>query len=165
MTPVVLLFTPFTLFVEPRVGKAQANRLEEDLRSRRSCRHVYSLLPGAAAIAADKLYSLLPWLTQKTQPQCSSECCCFLCVAHISLEHKVAYAQASTSRCACAVLLVSQLLHSPYLQNLGPRKPEHTLLANLHSPQTLQEDGLLDEGMLPGFKGLRKFSNRNHASC
>ena len=90
MTPVVLLFIPFTLFVEPRVGKAQAKRLEEDLRSCRSCRHVYSLLPGVAAIAADMLYSLLPWLTQRTQLWCSSKYCCFLCVAHISLEKAMA---------------------------------------------------------------------------
>ena len=44
--PVVLLFT---LFAEPRVGKAQAKRLE-DVRNRRKCRHIYSLLAGMAAI-------------------------------------------------------------------------------------------------------------------
>ena len=38
------------LFVEPRVGKAQAKRLERDLRSRRNFRQVYSLLVGTAAI-------------------------------------------------------------------------------------------------------------------
>ena len=49
MTPVVLLFL---LFAEPRVGKAQAKRLERDSRSHRNCRHIYSLLVDAAAIAA-----------------------------------------------------------------------------------------------------------------
>ena len=33
--------------------KAWAKRLEEDSRSHRNCRHVYSLLAGAAAVAAD----------------------------------------------------------------------------------------------------------------
>ena len=47
--PIVLLFT---LFAESRVGKAQTKRLEEDLRSHRNCRPVYSLLAGAAAVAA-----------------------------------------------------------------------------------------------------------------
>lgn len=47
--PVVSLFTLSTLFVELRVGKARAKRLEEDLRSRRDYRHVYSLLAGIAA--------------------------------------------------------------------------------------------------------------------
>ena len=50
MTPIVLLFT---LFTEPVVGKAQAKRLEENLRNSSSCKYVYSLLAGAAAIAAD----------------------------------------------------------------------------------------------------------------
>lgn len=59
----------------------------------------------------------------------------------------------------------SQLLRGHYLQNLGPRNPEHTLLANLLSPHTLQEDGPLYEGMLPGVKGLRKFPNINPGSC
>ena len=39
--PALLLFT---LFAEPRVGKAQAGNLEEDSRSLRSCRHAYSLI-------------------------------------------------------------------------------------------------------------------------
>ena len=46
--PIVLLFTLFTLFVEFRVGKARAKRLEEDLRSHRNCRHIYALLADAA---------------------------------------------------------------------------------------------------------------------
>ena len=41
------LSTPFT---DPAVGKAQAKILEGDSRSHRSCRHVYSLLAGRAAI-------------------------------------------------------------------------------------------------------------------
>ena len=49
VTPIVLLFT---LFAEPRVRKAGAERLEGNSRSCRNCRHVYSLLAGTAAIAA-----------------------------------------------------------------------------------------------------------------
>ena len=49
--PVVLLFTLLALFAEPKVGKARAKRLE-DARSHRKCRHVYSLLADAAAVAA-----------------------------------------------------------------------------------------------------------------
>ena len=41
------------LFAEPVVGKAWARRLEENARSHRNCRCVYSLPAGAAAIAAD----------------------------------------------------------------------------------------------------------------
>ena len=53
-TPVVLpiLFILSSLFIEPRVGKARTKRLEEDLRSHRSCRHVYSLLADTAVTAA-----------------------------------------------------------------------------------------------------------------
>ena len=54
----ILLFTLSTLFAEPRVGKEQAKRVEEDSRSCRNCRCGYSLLAGAAT-----LYSLLSWLT------------------------------------------------------------------------------------------------------
>ena len=50
--PTVSLFTLCTLFVEPRVGKVQAQRLEGDAKSHRNCRHVYSLLGDSAAIAA-----------------------------------------------------------------------------------------------------------------
>ena len=77
MTPAVLLFTLLTLFAEPRVGKAQTKRLEEDSRSHKNCRYVYSLLADAAAIAGDALYSLLSWLTQWTQ-LCISKCLHFL---------------------------------------------------------------------------------------
>ena len=50
--PIVSLFTLSTLFAEPRVGKAQAKRLERDSRSHRNCRHIYSLLDNGADIAA-----------------------------------------------------------------------------------------------------------------
>lgn len=71
----------FKLFTEPRIGKVQVKRLEEDSRSQRNCRHIYSLLADAAAVAVDTLYSLLPWLTQHNRhssdaavtPPCSSE--------------------------------------------------------------------------------------------
>ena len=49
-------------FTEPMVGKAGAKRLEENVRSYRNHRCSYSFLAGAAAIAADPLYSLLSWL-------------------------------------------------------------------------------------------------------
>ena len=52
MMSVVSLFTLSTLFTEPRIGKVQAKSLEGDARSCRNCRHIYSLLADAAAIAA-----------------------------------------------------------------------------------------------------------------
>ena len=52
MMPVVSLFTLSTLLAEPRVGKERATRLEEDARSYKNCKHVYSLLTGQAAVAA-----------------------------------------------------------------------------------------------------------------
>ena len=55
--PIVLVFT---LFAEPRIGKAQAKRLEEDERSHRNCRHVFFLLAGRAAITQP-----LFWLIQQ----------------------------------------------------------------------------------------------------
>lgn len=51
--PVVLLFTLSAPFPETKVGKARARRLEGDSRSRWNCRHIYSRLADAAAIAAD----------------------------------------------------------------------------------------------------------------
>ena len=45
-------------FAEPMVGKARAGKLEEISRSWRNCRHIYALLTGTAAVAADTLYSL-----------------------------------------------------------------------------------------------------------
>ena len=54
--PVVSLFTLCTLFTEPRVCKVQAQRLEEDAKSHRNCRHIYSLLADSAAIAAAITY-------------------------------------------------------------------------------------------------------------
>ena len=53
MTSTVSLYITEALFVEPRVGKPRTKKLEEDARSCRNCRHVYSLLAGIAAIAAD----------------------------------------------------------------------------------------------------------------
>ena len=52
VTPVFSPFIQLTLFAEPRGGKAQAKRLEEDLRSYRNCKYFYCLLADAAAIAA-----------------------------------------------------------------------------------------------------------------
>ena len=83
------------LFVEPRVGKAQAKRLERDSRSRRNFRQVYSLLVGTAAITqplsrlAQRTYcsSLLSWLTQWTQPWDSSNFPYFMAGAHIDTAH------------------------------------------------------------------------------
>ena len=65
------------LFAEPRVGKVWAKRLEEDLRSCRTYRHIYSVLVDAAAITVDTLYVLLSWLTQRTQPWHSSNAAAF----------------------------------------------------------------------------------------
>lgn len=52
LTSVVSLFTLSALFAEARIGKAWRKR-PEDVRSHRNFRHVYSLLAGTAAVAAD----------------------------------------------------------------------------------------------------------------
>ena len=78
--PTVPTVSLFKLFTEPRIGKVQVKRLEEDSRSQRNCRHIYSLLVDAAAVAVDTLHSLLSWLTQHNRhsrdaavtPPCSS---------------------------------------------------------------------------------------------
>ena len=58
-TPIILLIIQFALFTEPRIGKALAKRQEEELRNHRNCRHVYSLLADAAAIAVCAIFSPL----------------------------------------------------------------------------------------------------------
>ena len=57
VTPNVLLFTLSALFAEPRVSKAQVKSKEEDVRSHRNCRHIYSLLAATEAITVFTLYS------------------------------------------------------------------------------------------------------------
>ena len=50
----------FSLFAESRIGKGRAKRLEEDARSLRTCKHVYSLLTGTVAKTQP-----LSWLMQQ----------------------------------------------------------------------------------------------------
>ena len=57
VTSIVLLFT---LFAEPRVGNAGNQRLDEDSRNSRNCRHIYFLLAGTAAITQP-----LSWLMKQ----------------------------------------------------------------------------------------------------
>ena len=57
VTPNVLLFTLSALFAEPRVSKAQVKSKEEDVRSHRNCRHIYSPLAATEAITVFTLYS------------------------------------------------------------------------------------------------------------
>ena len=64
--PSVPLLTPFA---EPRVGKVWVEKLEGNLRSRRNCRHIYSLWARKAAVTQP--CCILWWLTQQTQPKCS----------------------------------------------------------------------------------------------
>ena len=66
------------LFPEPTAGKEQTKRLEENARSPRNCKWVYSLLAGAAAEAPDitvsihdpsRLYQVkLLWHTTQSSP-------------------------------------------------------------------------------------------------
>ena len=116
LMPIVLLFTLFTLFAEPRVGKAWAKRLEEDARSHRDDKSIYCLLAGSAAIAEDRLYSLLLWLTQQTQPWRSSHASTFQ-VELISAQHTT-LDQASTLWHDVQCYKCAQLLHSHYLQSV-----------------------------------------------
>ena len=72
-----------SLFPELRVGKVCTKRLEGDLRSYRDCRHAYSLLADAAAIASVQFSSLQfscsvvsdslrPHESQHARPPCPS---------------------------------------------------------------------------------------------
>ena len=54
------------LFAKPMAGKAQAGRPDENSRSCRKFRRVSSLLAGAAAVAANTLYSLLSFVADTT---------------------------------------------------------------------------------------------------
>ena len=130
-------------FVEPRVGKAWAERLEGDSRSSRNCRHVYSLLAGSTAITQP-----LSWLAQQSWQQTryitsspgrchrrshAAVMLCFLGGAHLSLQHKVACVQASTSWCAGTVLQMISAVTRSLFMKCGVREAEQTILANLLS--------------------------------
>ena len=59
----------WALFPEPTVGKVRAKRLEENVRSRRNCRHVYSLLAGTADITAHNPSGLFQAKLVYAQPE------------------------------------------------------------------------------------------------
>ena len=115
------------LYVEPRVGKAQAKRLERDSRSRRNFRQVYSLLVGTAAITqplsrlAQRTYcsSLLSWLTHWTQPWDSSNFPYFMAGAHIDTYRTQLMTNRVPHDAHVRCYKWFQLLHSRYLQNVG----------------------------------------------
>ena len=62
-----------------------------------------SFLADRAAVTTDTVYCPFSWLTQWTQPCCSSQCCSFG-GAHVSGPHKVSHDQARTLWGAIAVL-------------------------------------------------------------
>ena len=51
--PIVLLFTLSALLTELKLDKARVKWLKEVARSHGNCRHIYPLLAGTAAVAAD----------------------------------------------------------------------------------------------------------------
>ena len=116
------------LFTKPVVGKMWAGKLEENSRSYRNCRHIYSLLAGTATAAADTLYSLLSWLIQEhnhrqshgaiRQPQRLLRWCFY---RHIT--------QSSPwpSEYLVTRYKWSQLLHSHVFTKRGARGPDHHL--------------------------------------
>ena len=61
LTPLSCCISLCILYVEPRVGKAWAKRLEGASRSGRNCRGIYSLLAGTAAITQPP-----SWLAQQS---------------------------------------------------------------------------------------------------
>ena len=114
------------LFAEPRVGKAQAKRLEEDTRSRRNCRHVYSLLAGAEDAAAA--------ITSHNPVAFQVELIC-------TYRTEVAYGHTSTLWCTWAGFWVISAVTSSLFtkcgaraRDRGVREPNHTILASLLLP-------------------------------
>ena len=112
----------FTVFAEPRVGTVWAGELEEHSCSHRNSRCIYSLLAGAAPIAADMLYSLLLCSPTRhshnvaiTQPQGRLRWRLHRRTA------QVARGRVSTSRLAWHAQCYkwAQLLHNHCLQNAG----------------------------------------------
>ena len=57
--PIAWLYLLCVLFIERKVGKALAKRLDEDFRSCRNCQYIYSFLASIAAITWP-----LSWLIQ-----------------------------------------------------------------------------------------------------
>ena len=105
-----------TLLTGPVISKAWAKRLEEDSRDDRNCRCVYSLLDGAASIAADT--------TQHNTSTHNSRA--FPDETYTGVPHKVICNQVSTSWCVCVCSVISELssytiMQSHYLQNIGQR--------------------------------------------
>ena len=119
----VLLLTLCALFVEPCVAKALAKRLEEDVSIHRNCRHIYSLLAGAAAVAA--------FIT--SQYNCTQTFRTFPGEVHTAIPHKVTHDQVDIPRCACTVLYLISAVTWSLFRKCGAREPEHAILANLLS--------------------------------
>ena len=58
----------FILFAEPKVGKVWAGKLEENSRSRRNCRHIYSLMAGDMAKGASQVGLIYYTFTEQKWP-------------------------------------------------------------------------------------------------
>ena len=126
------------LLVEPRIGKAQAKRVEEDARSRRNCRHIYSLLAGAADSAA-AITSHNPLAFQVG----------LIC----SYRTEGAHGHASTSWCTWAGLSVISAVTSSLFTKRGARtrgcgagEPDHAILANFLFPYNRVHSFVLNLG-------------------
>ena len=82
-------------------------------------RHIYSLLADIASRAADMLYSLLSWLTQWTQPWCSSKMPPLSrWSSHMHTAHNL-WPSEYLVTCMHSGYKWSQLLQNNYLQNVG----------------------------------------------
>ena len=100
-----------TVFSEPKGGKAPAKRLQENSRSRGSCRGASSLLVGTAAAAAGSLSPRFSWLSQQ-------ECHCFLGELVQAYSTKQPWwSEPCDTHVQCCVW--AQLLHNHDLQNAG----------------------------------------------
>ena len=115
--PVVSLYLTVHAVHWTHAKQGASRQAGRTLRSHRNCRHIYSLPAGTAAIAADRLYSLLSWLTQQTQLWGSSNTAT-LSGAHTGILHKVSVTEWVPRDGHVQCYKWSQLLHNHYLQNV-----------------------------------------------
>ena len=143
-----------TLFTEPRVSKVGAGKLEENSRSPRNCKHVYSLLSGTAAAAADNaVFSPLvvdPVDTALTQPHHHNAATktfsggAYICLQNIrglwSSEYLVMCMCSAISDLSCYISLFTKC--GARARGCGARETDHAILADLLFPYNGQTPSL-----------------------
>ena len=125
-----------TLFAEPMAGKARAKRLEEDVKSCRNCRNIYSVLTDAAAVvAAITQPSILANVAAvTTKPKGLSRWSLYVLIQRPWLrEYLVMYMCSAISDLSCYIVIIKRWAR---VRVCGVRELDYAILANLLFPYT-----------------------------